>query len=66
MKYKATKTFLHDQLGQVHAGDVVEMTAIQAVSPLLFGWLHPAEDAPAVQSEEQPAPKRAPRKRKES
>lgn len=51
-KYKALTTFLHDQLGRVHIGDEVEMTAQQAQAPMMFGWVDPINDsATEVQSE---------------
>ncbi len=37
MKYKALFTFTHDELGNIKEGDMVEATAVQAVTPLLLG-----------------------------
>lgn len=43
MKYKATATFLHDELGAIKKGQDVEATAIQAVTPVALGYFQPYE-----------------------
>lgn len=43
MKYKATESFTHDELGPIAKGDEVTATAIQAVTPLMLGYFKPVE-----------------------
>ena len=43
MKYKATESFLHDELGAVAKGQDVEATPAQAVTPLMLGYFEPYE-----------------------
>ena len=63
MRYKAQTTFLHDQLGKVHIGDEVEMTAQQAQAPIMFGWVEPVEQAVQSKPDTPAEPKRTTRKR---
>lgn len=39
MQYRIILTFLHDELGRLNAGDVVSMTARQALSAQQFGFV---------------------------
>ena len=62
MKYKATESFLHDELGAVAKGQDVEATPAQAVTPLMLGYFEPYETK-VVREVPQEPPKRPPRPR---
>ena len=47
MKYKATESFLHDELGAIAKGDEVTATPNQAVTPLMLGYFQPCDAKPA-------------------
>lgn len=55
MKYKATVSFLHDELGAIKKGQDVEATAIQAVTPVALGYFQPYETKVIHQAPAEPA-----------
>ncbi len=57
MKYKATESFTHDELGPIAKGDEVTATAIQAVTPLMLGYFKPSEPKADRDDGDKPAAK---------
>lgn len=55
MKFKALKSFTHDELGAIKEGDTVEATAAQAVTPLFLGYFE--EGKKEADEAEKPAKK---------
>lgn len=55
MKYKATESFLHDELGAVAKGQDVEATPAQAVTPLMLGYFEPYETKVVRETPTEPA-----------
>ena len=55
MKYKATESFLHDELGAVAKGQDVEATPAQAITPLMLGYFEPYETKVVREVPQEPA-----------
>ena len=55
MKYKALATFQHDELGQITKGQDVEATALQAGTPLAYGYFEPYETKVVREVPQEPA-----------
>lgn len=58
MKCYATKTFLHDQLGRVEKGSIIDVTDAQFASVKPFGFLDVVEEYDTKVIEEKPRKKK--------